>query len=222
MPDYRSDYTGPEIDNRLRSVPDKANNESLANVTKMIAPLWAQGHHYIRGEHVAHGERLYVCRQDHDSGAQFQAQYWESETVAQYLGEHGLVPSAVLYTPQDLSAGQKEQARANIGAVGHIQVLTAIPAAGMLPNVMYALGELATDPDISIASGFDATKDNEWMLTFETGATAPASVTFPNTVIFPDTPSFEANKHYEVSMKWDVTDSCFYALVQSFDRPADE
>ena len=222
MPDYQSNYTGPEIDERLGSVPDKASNELLTKVIKMIAPLWEPDHSYVEGDHVAHNAQLYICKQDHDSGEQFQAQFWEPETVGQYLGNHGLVPSAVLYTPQQLSTRQKEQARANIGIVECDPVVNAIPSDGMLPNVMYALGEISADPNITIAPLFEVILDNEWKLTFDIGATAPASITFPASVIFPDTPSFEANKHYEVSIKWDVTDSCFYALVQSFDRPSDE
>lgn len=108
------------------------------------------------------------------------------------------------------------------GKADKTPVASSIPQGGMLPDVFYALGEISADPDIDIALGFDATKDHEWMLSFATGSTAPASVSFPDTVVFPDTPSWEANMHYEISMKWDATDSVFYALVQSFDRPANE
>lgn len=99
-----------------------------------------------------------------------------------------------------------------------ISVLSSIPSSGMLPDVMYALGEISADPNVTLAAAPSDGKDHEWMLTFATGATAPASVTFPDDVVFTDTPTFEASKHYEVSMKWDATDEVYYGLIQSWDR----
>lgn len=93
---------------------------------------------------------------------------------------------------------------------------TSIPSGGMVADTMYTLGTISADPNVTIQAKSDD-YDHEWMLSFSTGATAPA-VTFPTSVKFPSTPSFEANKHYEVSIKWDVTDLVYYGLIQSWNR----
>ncbi len=95
---------------------------------------------------------------------------------------------------------------------------SSIPSGGILPDVFYALGEISSDPNITLAANPSDGKDHEYMLSFSTGATAPSAITFPASVVFPSTPSWEANKHYEISAKWDATTSKYYATIQSWDR----
>lgn len=81
-------------------------------------------------------------------------------------------------------------------------VANTIPAAGMLPNVFYKLGELSSDLTVTLQSPVDQTISNEYRLRFSLGATAH-TITFPNTVKWPKgvTPSFAANTTYEVNIE---------------------
>ena len=76
------------------------------------------------------------------------------------------------------------------------------PAGGMLPNVLYNLGELSGSVTIAFATPADNTIANHYFFTFSTGATAP-SVTFPASItswMGGSAPTINANKHYEISV----------------------
>lgn len=101
-----------------------------------------------------------------------------------------------------------------------VPIQTSIPTTGMLPDVFYDLGVVSADPNVIIAAATDLSIDHEWMLAFDTGSTAPASVTFPASVVFPDTPTWEANKHYEISIKYNSGLSSYFGLIQSWNFEA--
>ena len=75
------------------------------------------------------------------------------------------------------------------------------PQGGMLPNVMYVLGELSGNTTFALASPNDANVVNHYYWTFETGATAP-TITWPAGISWfgGSAPTISANKHYEISV----------------------
>ena len=96
--------------------------------------------------------------------------------------------------------------------------MSAIPSSGMLANVFYNLGEITTDPNVTLAASANPQADDEWMLAFSIGATAPASITFPSNVKFSSTPSFGTNKCYEISIKWYSADNVYRGIIQNWNR----
>ncbi|MCQ2137894.1 MAG: hypothetical protein MJY60_04230 [Bacteroidales bacterium] len=91
---------------------------------------------------------------------------------------------------------------------------SAIPAGGMLPNVLYDLGELSGAVSMTLAEIVDSTILNHFFCTFETGANVP-SLTWDTSITEwycpfneakePGTknqaPILSPNKHYEISVK---------------------
>lgn len=98
-----------------------------------------------------------------------------------------------------------------------IKIETSIPSTGMVPDTVYNLGDITEDPDVTIQEPTELTKDHEYTLIFNIGATAPDTITFPEDVIFTDTPSWDTNSHYEINIKWDIVKELYYALVQSWE-----
>lgn len=84
-------------------------------------------------------------------------------------------------------------------AGGDTQVETTIPAGGMLPNVVYELGTVTNDFEVTLAAGQQG-KLNHYFFTFETGSTPP-TITWPS-LSWEDgeEPTLEANKHYSFSI----------------------
>lgn len=80
-----------------------------------------------------------------------------------------------------------------------IPVETTIPVDGLLPNVMYDLGSVTNDFNVTLAAG-EQGKTNHYFLTFETGTTPP-NITWP-TLSWEkgQSPVLEANKHYSFSI----------------------
>lgn len=75
---------------------------------------------------------------------------------------------------------------------------TAQPAGGMLPGVLYNLGELTGTVTISFAAGDYEVE--HYYFTFDTGASLP-SITWPSlTWAWNEAPALSASKHYEVSV----------------------
>lgn len=124
--------------------------------------------------------------------------------------------AAVSQDGNTLTLTKKDDTTVEFAPKSQTPIANTIPSGGMLPDVFYALGVIAADPNITLAANPTDGKDHEYMLSFSIGATAPSTITFPISVKFPSTPSWEANKHYEVSMKWDATDEVYYAVVQSW------
>jgi energy-coupling factor transporter ATP-binding protein EcfA2 len=94
--------------------------------------------------------------------------------------------------------GKSEQDAYDIAnpAVGSSQ-----PSGGFLPNVFYALGELAGDTTFALATPADNTIVNHYYWTFDTPSTAP-TITWPTglTWVGGSAPTLAASKHYEVSI----------------------
>lgn len=81
-------------------------------------------------------------------------------------------------------------------------VYTLQPQDGMIPNVLYNLGELAANTTFVLAAATDNTIANVWTWTFATGSTAP-TITWPQQITAwadGEAPTIEANKRYEVSV----------------------
>lgn len=79
---------------------------------------------------------------------------------------------------------------------------TAQPAGGMLPNIMYVLGELSGDTTFAFAAPTDNTIVNHYYFTFDTPSTAP-TITWPAAITMwadGDEPTIEESTHYEVSV----------------------
>lgn len=76
------------------------------------------------------------------------------------------------------------------------------PAGGMLPNVLYNLGELSGSVNIVLATPTDNTIANHYFFTFSTGATAPTITWDAKITSWKDgsAPTINASKHYEVSV----------------------
>ena len=84
----------------------------------------------------------------------------------------------------------------------HPAVASAQPAGGMLPNVMYNLGELQGDTAFTFASPSDNTIVNHYYFAFDTPSTAP-TITWPAAITAWNggtAPTINASKHYEISV----------------------
>lgn len=84
---------------------------------------------------------------------------------------------------------------------GPTPVANAIPAGGMLPNVLYNLGTLTGSVTMTMASAITGVASH-WYFTFDTGATAP-TITWDAAITSwagGSAPTISANKHYEVSV----------------------
>lgn len=77
-------------------------------------------------------------------------------------------------------------------------VATSIPSGGLLPGVVYELGELSGSVTLTLAAGTTGAAAH-YYLTFDTGATAP-TITWPAVSWLGDAPEIGANMHYEVSI----------------------
>lgn len=79
---------------------------------------------------------------------------------------------------------------------------TSQPVGGMIPNIMYVLGELEGDTTFEFAAPTDPTIVNHYYFTFDTPSTAP-TITWPSSIRMwadGEAPSISENKHYEVSV----------------------
>ena len=106
--------------------------------------------------------------------------------------------NAVKYVSQSLTAEQKAQARANIGAgtanPPTVETVTgATPTIAAAANTVYKCGEISS---LTISS-FPATGD--FTVIFTSGATA-TTFTEPSGMVMPDGFSVEANKRYEINV----------------------
>lgn len=83
----------------------------------------------------------------------------------------------------------------------HPAVASAQPTGGMLPNILYNLGELAGDTTFTLATPSDANIVNHYFWTFDTGSTAP-TITWPSGISWfgGSAPTINASKHYEISV----------------------
>lgn len=90
------------------------------------------------------------------------------------------------------------------GKADKIPVASAIPQDGMLPNVLYQLGTIASvDPNDSfpLAAATDNTIANVWMWTFETET--KLTIAWPQGITAwngGETPIIAENYHYEISV----------------------
>jgi len=94
------------------------------------------------------------------------------------------------------------------GVYGFVKptVASAQPAAGLKPGVLYRLGELEGNEEITLATPDDANVENEYKLTFDTGSTVPditwpTGITWAGNCLSDGAPAPHANKHYEVSIE---------------------
>lgn len=83
---------------------------------------------------------------------------------------------------------------------------TSVPTGGLLPNVLYRLGTLTSDIEITLATPAVSTIENTYKFTFNTDATL-VGVTFPSVTKWQGNclqngiPVLAASKHYEVSIE---------------------
>lgn len=83
-----------------------------------------------------------------------------------------------------------------------ITVASSQPVGGMLPNVLYSLGELSGNTTFAMAAATDNTIANVWCWYFKTGATAP-TITWPaqiNGWNGGEALEVEAETYYEISV----------------------
>lgn len=83
----------------------------------------------------------------------------------------------------------------------HPAVASVQPTGGMLPNILYNLGELAGDTTFTLATPSDANIVNHYFWTFDTGSTAP-TITWPSGLSWfgGSAPNINISSHYEISV----------------------
>lgn len=87
------------------------------------------------------------------------------------------------------------------------EIQTEIPAGGLVANLIYRVGVIGEDVEVSLASPEDEDVENIYTLIFETGETVPV-ITWDSQVVkwagnclsIQGRPDLSANKHYEVSI----------------------
>ena len=86
------------------------------------------------------------------------------------------------------------------------QVQGSQPAGGMQPGILYVLGTLTGAVTFSLASPSDASVENEYDFTFDSGSSAviptwPNGLTWGGNCLKNGVPDIKASKHYEVSIR---------------------
>lgn len=77
-----------------------------------------------------------------------------------------------------------------------------MPADGMLPNILYELGELTDDTEFTLAPGAEG-EVNHYYWTFDTPASDLPTILWPEEIKLwngGEAPEIAANKHYEISV----------------------
>lgn len=103
----------------------------------------------------------------------------------------------IKYTEQTPTTAQQSQARKNIG-IGIVD--DTMPVDGMLPNVLYELGELDNDTEFVLAAPVEG-EVNHYYWTFD--AANDITITWPADILIwngDDAPEITAGNHYEISV----------------------